>query len=77
MAGAAAGTTLPGKLTTITRPDGSTQTVYDGHPAYTYTKDSAPGQTNGQGITLNGGLWNVASPAGSPIAAGATSSGTY
>jgi predicted lipoprotein with Yx(FWY)xxD motif len=56
MAGPAAGTTLPGKLTTITRPDGSTQTVYDGHPAYTYTKDSAPGQTNGEGV-LN--QWHV------------------
>jgi predicted lipoprotein with Yx(FWY)xxD motif len=72
--------TLPGvagDLGSTTRTDGSKQLTVAGHPVYTFSGDSAPGQTNGQGITLNGGLWNVASPAGSPIAAGSTSSGTY
>jgi hypothetical protein len=34
---------------------------------YTFVGDSAPGQTNGQGVTLNGGLWTVLSPAGAPL----------
>ncbi|MFD0782569.1 hypothetical protein ACFQZ8_01325 [Micromonospora azadirachtae] len=53
---AANGTTLPGTLSTITRPEGSTQAAYDGHPAYRYTQDSAPGQTNGEGVM---GTWQV------------------
>jgi predicted lipoprotein with Yx(FWY)xxD motif len=53
------GTTLPGKLGTIMRQDGSTQVTYQNHPLYTYAKDSAPGQTNGQGV-LN--MWSVVTP---------------
>jgi predicted lipoprotein with Yx(FWY)xxD motif len=51
-------TTLPGKLTTLTDANG-TQVEYNGHPLYTYATDSAPGQTNGQGV---GGKWYVATP---------------
>jgi hypothetical protein len=46
-----------------------------GHPVYTFEGDSKPGQTNGSGITLNGGLWTAVSPNGSPLAA-SSSSGT-
>jgi predicted lipoprotein with Yx(FWY)xxD motif len=53
------GTTLPGKLATITRQDGSTQVTYQNHPLYTYAKDSAAGQTNGQGV-LN--MWSIVTP---------------
>lgn len=67
----ASGTTLPGKLGTIMRPDGTTQVEYNGHPAYTYTHDSAPGQTNGEGV-LN--QWHVIKTT-SPVAAGASTSG--
>jgi hypothetical protein len=35
-----------------------------------------PGQTNGQGVVLNGGLWTVVSPAGAPLpSAGPANSG--
>jgi predicted lipoprotein with Yx(FWY)xxD motif len=54
---AAAGSGLPGKIGTIMRNDGSRQLTYNGHPLYTYIGDSAPGQANGNDITLNGGLW--------------------
>ncbi|HEV7626309.1 MAG TPA: hypothetical protein VGO89_07420, partial [Streptomyces sp.] len=37
-----------------------------GHPLYTFSGDSAPGQTKGQGINLNGGVWTVVTPAGAP-----------
>ncbi len=48
--------TAPGKLTTATNANG-TQVQYNGHFLYTYAGDSAPGQTNGQGI---GGKWFAA-----------------
>ena len=48
--------TAPGKLTTATNANG-TQIQYNGHFLYTYAGDSAPGQTNGQGIA---GKWFVA-----------------
>jgi predicted lipoprotein with Yx(FWY)xxD motif len=55
---AAAGQGLPGKVTTITRTDGSHQLTYNGHPLYTYIGDTAPGQGRGNNINLNGGLWH-------------------
>ena len=54
----AAGQGLPGKVTTITRTDGSHQLTYNGHPLYTYIGDTAPGQARGNNINLNGGLWH-------------------
>jgi predicted lipoprotein with Yx(FWY)xxD motif len=58
---------VTGALGSTTRPDGARQLTVAGHPVYTFAGDSAPGQTNGQGQTLNGGLWTVVSPAGAPI----------
>jgi predicted lipoprotein with Yx(FWY)xxD motif len=55
---AAAGQGLPGKVTTITRTDGSHQLTYNGHPLYTYIADTAPGQARGNNINLNGGVWH-------------------
>ena len=54
----AAGQGLPGKVTTITRTDGSHQLTYNGHPLYTYIGDAAPGQARGNNLNLNGGLWH-------------------
>ncbi len=48
-----------GTLATIQRPDGTTQVTYNGMPLYNYSKDSKPGDTNGQGV---GGVWFVAKP---------------
>jgi predicted lipoprotein with Yx(FWY)xxD motif len=66
---AASGVSLPGKFGTIKRSDGSVQATYDGHPLYTYTGDSAPGQTNGNGLNLSGGLWYAVTPSGAKPAA--------
>ncbi len=44
-------------LGTITRPDGSKQATYDGHPLYTFAGDKAPGQNKGNGVNASGGLW--------------------
>lgn len=59
---------VPGTLGTTTRDDGHHQLTVAGHPLYTFVGDSTPGQTNGQGINLNGGVWTVVSPAGAPLA---------
>jgi predicted lipoprotein with Yx(FWY)xxD motif len=64
-------TSLPGvtgALGMTTRSDGGHQLTVAGHPVYTFSGDSAPGQTNGQGVNLNGGLWTVVSPSGAPDA---------
>lgn len=46
---------LPGTLIVMNDANGS-QVAYNGHPLYTYVKDSAPGQMTGQGA---GGVWFV------------------
>lgn len=51
-------------LGTTDRSDGTTQVTYDGQPLYTYTPDSGPGDTTGQGV---GGVWWVVAPDGEPI----------
>jgi|tagenome__1003787_1003787.scaffolds.fasta_scaffold20980308_3 predicted lipoprotein with Yx(FWY)xxD motif len=70
----AASTSLPtslpgvtGSLGTTTRSDGARQVTVAGHPVYTFAGDARPGQTNGQGVVLDGGLWTVASAAGAPL----------
>jgi len=52
-----AGSGVTGTLSTITRPDGTTQATYDGHPLYTYVGDTAAGQAKGNGLNISGGLW--------------------
>jgi predicted lipoprotein with Yx(FWY)xxD motif len=53
-----AGPGVTGRLGTIKRSDGSTQVTYDGHPLYTYVSDTAPGQSSGNGLDVNGGVWH-------------------
>lgn len=56
---------LSGALTTISR-SGGMQIAYNGHPLYTYSGDTAPGEDKGEGLF---GKWFVATldlaPAGS------------
>jgi len=49
---------LPGKLTVLDGANGK-QILYNGHPLYTYVRDAASGDANGQGV---GGKWFVATP---------------
>lgn len=48
---------VPGTLGLIKRPNGSKQVTYNGVPLYTYSRDSSPGNINGQGFKK---LWYVA-----------------
>ncbi|MEU3984214.1 SCO0930 family lipoprotein [Streptomyces sp. NPDC026672] len=50
----------------FTRPDGTKQMTVDCWPIYTFSGDSAPGDTNGQGV---GGTWYAVAPDGKPVGA--------
>jgi predicted lipoprotein with Yx(FWY)xxD motif len=50
---------INGKLSTITRADGTKQLAYNGEALYYYGGDSKAGDTNGNGI---GGVWFVVNP---------------
>jgi predicted lipoprotein with Yx(FWY)xxD motif len=64
------------KLGTITRPDGTHQVTYAGHPLYTFADDTAAGQTNGQGSNGFGAKWWVLAPSGTVITSAAPSGGS-
>lgn len=68
----ASGGATASDLGTITRSDGSHQVTYAGHPLYYFAKDSAPGQTTGEGSNGFGAKWWLVSPTGSPITSGAS-----
>jgi predicted lipoprotein with Yx(FWY)xxD motif len=67
-------TGVTGTLGTITRSDGSVQATYNGHPLYTYTADTAPGQANGNGINASGGVWHEVTTSGSAAPAASPTS---
>ena len=68
-----AGAGLTGQLGTIKRSDGSTQATYNGHPLYTFVKDTGPGTDTGNGVDAFGGLWHALTASGSAAPAPAPS----
>ncbi|MEE1670194.1 SCO0930 family lipoprotein [Streptomyces sp. NPDC003631] len=50
----------------FTRPDGTKQMTVNCWPIYTFSGDTAPGDTNGQGV---GGTWYAVAPDGKPVGA--------
>ena len=60
-------------VATITRPDGSKQVAYAGHPLYYFAGDSGAGQTNGQGVNGFGARWWLVAPSGQKITTSAAS----
>jgi predicted lipoprotein with Yx(FWY)xxD motif len=51
----------PDLVGSVTRADGTKQLTLDGWPMYRFAKDTAPGDTNGQGV---GGTWFASAPDG-------------
>jgi predicted lipoprotein with Yx(FWY)xxD motif len=51
---------VTGAVGEIVRTDGSLQVTYNGHPLYTTTLDTGPGQIRGDGVWSDGGRWHVA-----------------
>ena len=54
---AAADAMTMGDWTVVDRKDGTKMWAYDGHPLYTFIKDTKPGEVMGDGA---GGVWHVA-----------------
>ena|ERR1051326_9179647 len=65
-------TSLAGQLSVQMDANGS-QVEYNGHPLYTFSGDTASGQTNGEGLL---GMWFVATP-GLAVQGGGSTSGGY
>jgi predicted lipoprotein with Yx(FWY)xxD motif len=67
-----------GKLAVLTRPDGSKQVTANGHPLYTFARDSSAGQATGDGASdAFGGhsfTWHAVL-AGGTLSSGSGSSG--
>jgi len=74
---AAAGQGVTGTLGTITRSGGSKQATYNGHPLYTYTADTGPGQAKGNGLNVDGGVWHEVTASGQAAPAGTSGGGGY
>ena len=70
-AGPTSSTSLAGKLSVQMDANGN-QVEYNGHPLYTFSGDTAPGQTNGEGLF---GMWFVATPNLAVQGGGSTSGG--
>lgn len=55
---------MASKLGTTKRKDGTLQVTYAGHPLYTYTADTKPGDTTGNDIDSFGAEWYALQPSG-------------
>jgi predicted lipoprotein with Yx(FWY)xxD motif len=62
-------------VSTTSRPGGTKQVTYNGHPLYLFKSDSGPGDTNGQGLSAFGGSWYALTPAGDQVSGTSSSSG--
>lgn len=51
-------------VATVTRSDGSSQVTLNGWPLYRFSGDTAPGETNGEGV---GGTWHAIGVDGKPV----------
>lgn len=49
-------------FSTITRPDGTKQSAYNGWPLYYYVSDTSAGSMVGEGLNQFGGLWYAIPP---------------
>jgi predicted lipoprotein with Yx(FWY)xxD motif len=69
-------TGLPGKLGSVSRPDGTKQLTYNGTPLYTFKLDTAPGQDHGNNYSdsFNGTnfTWQVVTASGKPAGGSGT-----
>jgi predicted lipoprotein with Yx(FWY)xxD motif len=52
------GSGVTGTIGAIVRPGGALQATYNGHPLYTTTADTGPGQAKGNGVWSHGGEWH-------------------
>jgi predicted lipoprotein with Yx(FWY)xxD motif len=55
---------MASKLGTTERKDGTMQVTYSGHPLYTYTADTKPGDAKGNDFSSFGAEWYALQPSG-------------
>ncbi|MET9699744.1 SCO0930 family lipoprotein [Streptomyces sp. NPDC006529] len=67
--GVTAGPVPAASVGSLKRADGTEQVTIAGRPVYRFAKDTAPGQSNGQGV---GGTWFAVTPEGGKAGAPAT-----
>jgi predicted lipoprotein with Yx(FWY)xxD motif len=53
---------------------GSAIATVAGQPVYTFAQDENPGDVNGEGLNLYGGIWYALTPSGKPIVQGGSAS---
>lgn len=58
---------LASDLGVITRPDGTKQLTYRGHPLYYYMKDKDSGDAYGEGLNAFGGAWYALNAKGAKV----------
>jgi predicted lipoprotein with Yx(FWY)xxD motif len=63
----AGGAAMSADLGTITRPDGTTQVTYKGHPLYLFVKDKDDGDAYGEALKAFGAEWYVLAPSGNKV----------
>src|SRR5262249_17838343 len=63
-------------LGTTNPADGRLQVTYNHHPLYSFVKDVAKGQTNGEGLNKFGAEWYAVSAAGATVEKPASSGST-
>jgi len=66
-AASAAGAAVTADIGTITRPDGTKQVTYKGHPLYFFARDGDAGDAYGQGVVGFGSSWYVLKPSGNKV----------
>jgi predicted lipoprotein with Yx(FWY)xxD motif len=59
---------MASKLGTTKRKDGTLQVTYAGHPLYTYTADTKPGDAKGNDFSSFGAQWYALLPSGEEAA---------
>jgi predicted lipoprotein with Yx(FWY)xxD motif len=55
---------------------GGKQMVFDGHPVYYFSGDSAAGDMKGEGLKDFGGTWTAVTPSGTPLMPSGSGSGS-
>jgi predicted lipoprotein with Yx(FWY)xxD motif len=64
-------------LSTVKTSDGHLYVTYNGWPLYTYSGDSGPMQSHGQGIQSFGGTWYALDASGNPVKTAVNNNGGY
>ena len=67
MAETKGGSAKAADLGTITRPDGTKQVTYNGHPLYYFARDGDRSDAYGQGVKQFGASWYVLAPSGKKV----------